>query len=312
MPELSVIIPVYNNENSIQVLVSSIGSALKDRNSYQLILVNDGSSDRSWEIISDCINGYSGNNTIMALDLKKNYGQENAKLAGLKNATGEFIAFMDADFQHNPEHLLLLLDECKNGSDVCYANFNNPSSGTFKLFGSWFYNYMATKLLNKPKGIYLSSYNMISKNIADEVIMYTSPIVNIDAMVLRHAKKVSQLFVQQNKSMNKKINYTPMKMVDLFFRLLPGFSTLPLRIILILGSLISCGGIFLLITKEVLGIFASSLHFPIQTNTLIISCLGGMILFAMGVIGEYMGKIYTILHTDRQFEIQTTITTQKK
>src|ERR1700741_2938180 len=106
MPELSIVIPVYNNEDSLETLVGGIRNALEDRFSYELLLVNDGSSDRSWSILQKIAGmHYAGTNPLIAYDLKKNYGQENAKMAGLIHAQGDHIVFMDADCQHDPEDI---------------------------------------------------------------------------------------------------------------------------------------------------------------------------------------------------------------
>lgn len=307
MPELSIVIPVYNNASSLESLVRSIENALNGKTGYQLILVNDGSRDNSWEIILDLLKSHSPENIFIAINLKENYGQENAKMAGLKHASGDYIVFMDADGQHDPEHIFKLLDECRKGFDVCYANFSNAPVQLFKRAGSALYNYLSCKLLLKPKGIYLSSYNLMKKEIADEVVSYSSPIVNIDAIVLKHTQNVTQIFVEHKKSLNKKTNYTPLKLIALFFKLLPGFSLLPLRIILVLGGIFTGLGVLLMLLKAGMHYADPSAHFFIGYVKLLIITSGGMILTALGIIGEYIGKIYIMLSNARQFEIQTLI-----
>jgi glycosyltransferase involved in cell wall biosynthesis len=305
MPELSIVIPVYNNADSLEILVKGIVTTLSTKLKYELILVNDGSTDKSWEIILQLLKEHSFSDPVIAIDLKENYGQENAKMAGLKYTSGDHIVFMDADCQHAPEHIFQLLKECENGSDVCYANFSNSPISLFKRTGSGLYNYLAYKLLKKPRGIYLSSFNMIKKSIADKVILYSSPIVNIDAMVLRETQNVTQIFVEQQKSLNKQTNYTAMKLIALFFRLLPGYSTLPLRLILIAGGAIFCLGSLLILAKITIHFTDPSAHFFIGTGKLLIITIGGIILTAIGIIGEYIGKIYLMLGNTKQFEIKT-------
>jgi undecaprenyl-phosphate 4-deoxy-4-formamido-L-arabinose transferase len=227
MSLLSIVIPVYNNAESLEVLVTGIESALGKKQDHELILIDDGSSDNSWEILLQLIKYRKSSHPLLAIKLKKNYGQENAKIAGLKNAVGDYIVFMDADCQHDPEHIFLLLSECEKGNEICYANFSNSPVNIFKRTGSSFYNYLAYQLISKPKGIYLSSYNMMKKDIGDKVKEYEGLLVNIDAIALKHAKSVSQIFVEQRLSLNTKTNYTPLKLVALFFKLLPGFSVFP-------------------------------------------------------------------------------------
>lgn len=311
MPELSIVIPVYNNAESLEILVKAIGKALDQKLSYQLILVNDGSSDTSWEIIQKLtLQRRSSSNPIIAIDLLKNYGQENAKMAGLNYATGEFIVFMDADYQHDPEHIFKLLQECRKGFDVCYANFSNSPVHVLKRAGSGIYNYMSHKLLQKPKGIYLSSYNMMKKQVAEKAVQYQGPLVNMDAIVLKETQQVTQIFVEQRKSLNKKTNYTPLKLVSLFFRLLPGFSTLPLRLILLAGLSLTGIGTVLCLLKIALHFIDPALHFIGYTKLLII-LIGGILLTGLGIIGEYIGKIYVMMSRARAFEIQTIIASDK-
>jgi len=313
MPGLSVVIPVYNNEHSLVPLVEGITKALRGRITYELFLVNDGSSDGSWQVIEKIISEYpSGADPIIAYKLSGNYGQENAKMAGLLHASGEYIAFMDADYQHDPAHLFAMLEQCRKGADVCYANFSNPPANLFKRFGSSLYNYLAYKLLKKPKGIYLSSYTIMSQGIRKKIVRYTTLLINIDALVLQHTQNVTQIFTEQRNSLNKKTNYTPLKLVALFFRLLPGFSILPLRIILLCGLSISSAAVILSVIKWAVHFSDPSAQFFIGTGKLMILGIGGIILTALGIIGEYIGKIYVMLSGNQAFEIQTEISSDDK
>jgi undecaprenyl-phosphate 4-deoxy-4-formamido-L-arabinose transferase len=313
MPELSIVIPVYNNESSLQILVEGITKALENKIGYELILVNDGSTDSSWLVIEKIISNYhSTKGPLIAYDLTQNYGQEQAKMAGLKHASGDFITFMDADCQHDPQHIFALLEQCKKGADVCYANFSNSPANPFKRLGSSLYNYLAYKLLLKPKGIYLSSYNMMRKSIGDKVQRYTTPLINIDALALQHTQQVTQLFVEQRKSLNKKTNYTPLKLVALFFKLLPGFSVLPLRIILLCGLTFTFSALGLFVVKTAMHVADPTVHFFTGTGKLMVLGIGGIILTALGIIGEYMGKIYVMLSRAKPFEIKTGISSDDK
>lgn len=304
MPELSIVIPVFNNANSIGLLVQDIQRKLEGTIAYELILVNDGSLDNSWESLLVLTRNYKGVNSITAINLQQNYGQENAKMAGLHHTTGDFVVFMDADFQHKPEHLFELLATCKNGFDVCYANFNSSSGSVLKRLGSRFYNYLAVKFLNKPKGIYLSSYTMFNKDVADYVKNFVSPLVNMDALVLRKTQNVTQIFVSAGKSLNIRSNYSPVKMIGLFFKLLPGFSVVPLRILLISGIVMSILGGILSVVKILFAPKAAPLLFLSSTSVICIF-LAGLILLAIGIVGEYIGKIYTILSGAEQYKIQS-------
>ncbi|HEX8517739.1 MAG TPA: glycosyltransferase family 2 protein [Bacteroidia bacterium] len=307
MLQLSIVIPVYNNSESLRTLVAGIDQALGNGFNFELVLVDDGSKDGSWEIIKTLIASRTVNNPLKGIKLLHNTGQENAKMAGLRAAQGQYIVFMDADCQHDPSFIPHLISECEKGADVCYANFRNSPINLFKRAGSALYNYLACKLLLKPKGIYLSSYNVMRRSVADKVKLYEGFIVNIDAMVLQHTQKVAQITTEQKKSLNSKTNYTPLKMVALFFKLLPGFSVLPLRIILFTGILFfSAGLLFSLIKITFLNYDPSSI-FVLGNGKLLILITAGILLTALGITGEYLGKIYILLNNSTQYQVQTII-----
>lgn len=310
MVEISVVIPVYNNQDSIAALVKSLAEQLSPVFSHEIILVDDGSSDKSWGEINALV---SSNKNTIGIKHKINYGQENAKLAGLRKAKGNYIVFMDADFQHNPKDILELHKKCTAGYDVCYANFTNRNTFLIKNIGSWFYNFFATRLLNKPKGIYLSSYNMMAKIIAEKVVNYTTPIINIDSIVLLHTQNISQINTLALKSRNTKKNYNTRKLFQLFFILLPGFSTKPLRIALLSGIVVSLIGLFLVAFKAIL--FSCDIEhniiIPINFFQSLMIFIAGLLFLFLGIIGEYIGKIYVLLHGAQQYEIEKTIPSEK-
>lgn len=310
MVEISVVIPVYNNQNSIAALVKSLVEHLSPVFSHEIIMVDDGSSDNSWSEINTLV---SSNKNTIGIKHKINYGQENAKMAGLRKAKGNFIVFMDADFQHNPKDILELHKKCTAGYDVCYANFTNRNTFLIKNIGSWIYNFFATRLLNKPKGIYLSSYNMMAKNISEKVASYTTPLLNIDSIVLLHTKNISQINTLALKSQNTKKNYSNKKLFQLFFILLPGFSTKPLRVALLSGIVISLLGLLIIGFKAIIYScdIGNSIKIPLSFFQSLMLFFTGLLFLFLGIIGEYIGKIYILLHGAQQYEIEKTIPSEK-
>ncbi len=304
--EISVVIPVFNNQNSLSVLVGDIYNALLNKHSFEIILIDDGSEDKSWEKIKELKQSQTFSANIIAIKHKSNFGQENAKMAGLRMSSGKYVVFMDADYQHKAEDIIPLYEKSKQGFDICYANFSNKKKYSVKNIGSWLYNFLAYKFLNKPKGIYLSSFNMLNRKTADFVSLHTTPILNIDSIVLKYTQNISQIIVSQNKSLNTKKNYTFSKLLALFFRLLPGYSVKPLRFAFFMGLFVC----FFALAGLVLCFFDVLLPFKIQISCFktIVVILIGLVLFSIGVLGEYIGKIYIILHGAKQYEIETLIT----
>lgn len=298
-PKISIVIPVFNNDKTIEELVALIDFELENFN-YEIILIDDGSIDNSWIEIEKLITGKKNKAKIIGLKFKKNYGQENAKMAGLRATKGHYIVFMDADLQHHPKYILKLIEKCDHGFDVCYANFKSIEIRPLKYLGSLLYNFCSVLFLKKPIGIYLSSYCLMRKEIRDVVVDFVNPLINIDAIVLANTKRISQINTKTAPKKNKETNYTFPKMLALFFKLLPGFSTFPLKTIggfclfIILGITL-----FLLNNTTVLVIQNIS-----QLKIIFIS-LSLLTLFLIA-IAFYVAKIYLALQNSKQYEIEKT------
>jgi len=296
MVDISVVIPVFNNENSLGLLVSAIEKALSPVHSYEIILIDDGSGDNSWKTICELVNR---NHFVSGIKHKRNYGQENAKMAGLRKASGNFIVFMDADFQHNPNDILELHRKCASGADVCYANFTNSKGGFIKQLGGFIYNVLAVIFLKKPKGVYLSSFNMMNKKTAEKIVLHTTPILNLDSILLLYTTNISQINTVALNSLNKQTNYNYKKLIQLFFTLLPGYSTKPLRLILFAGFLCFIGCLCLVVGKLFF-------YLPFSFYQTFVLFLFSCFMLALGIIGEYLGKIYILFHGAKQYEIEET------
>jgi len=297
MIDISVVIPVFNNENSIVLLVHAIEKSLSPICAYEVILIDDGSSDNSWGEICSLVQQHS---FVFGIKHKQNYGQENAKMAGLRKASGNYIVFMDADFQHNPSDIPELYKKCVSGTDVCYANFTNSNGGILKRLGGFVYNTLAVAFLNKPKGIYLSSFNMMNKKIADKIVLHTTPLLNIDSILLLYTRNISQINTLALKSLNKQTNYNYKRLIQLFFILLPGYSAKPLRFILFVGILF----FMLSLSLAVVAFFVPDF---LSFYKLLFLFLFGFLMLSLGIIGEYVGKIYLLLHGAKQYEIEETL-----
>ncbi|MBK8397635.1 MAG: glycosyltransferase family 2 protein [Leptospiraceae bacterium] len=154
--EISIVIPVYKSKNILYKLYNEIDSALKNY-IYEVILVNDNSPDDSWnEILKLCEN----NSHIIGVNLRKNFGQDAAIMAGLNQTSGKYIVIMDDDLQHSPFDIEKLYLECKKGYDVCYANFKKKKQSWWKNMGSWFNGKVAEYILDKPPDMETLTYQM--------------------------------------------------------------------------------------------------------------------------------------------------------
>ena len=172
---ISVVVPVFNSADCLPELTRRIHRALQDN--YELILVNDHSSDNSWEVICSLFREYK---TVAGVNLRINSGQDNALMAGLQQTRGDFVVIMDDDLQHAPEDIFQLYDQCLGGYDVCYADFSKKKQAWWKNLGSWFNGKMGEFILNKPRHIYLSPFKIIRKEVVKEIYRYNGPYPYID------------------------------------------------------------------------------------------------------------------------------------
>ncbi len=296
--EISIVIPVYNSSSIIEELHKRIAQAMSV--SHEIIFVNDGSIDDSWKKIVALSKQYSG---ITGINLRKNSGQDNALLAGLRIARGNYCVIMDDDLQHNPENIVDLYNECKKGFDVCYANFSSLKQTAVKNIGSSTNGKMAEILVSKPKGIYLSPFKIINKSTVSEIAKFAGPYPYIDGIILTVTQNLSQVNVQHQARLNGKSTYTFSKSVSVFMKLFTGFSVLPLRLATITGCIATFVGLVLLVKYLYDYFIAKNFIAGWTTVVVLIILFGGLILITLGIIGEYIGRMYLTLNNKPQYSI---------
>jgi len=303
MKKISIIIPVYNSEECVEKLSEEIKTSLNSM-SYEQIMVNDGSRDKSWSEIKRIS---KINKNIIGINLRKNFGQDNAIMAGLNYASGEYVVIMDDDLQHKPSDILRLYEQVSGGYDVCYANFKKKKQAVWKNIGSWLNGKLAELLLNKPPDIYLSPFKIICRDVVKEVIKYKGPYPYVDGLLFQVTNCITQVDVEHHKRFKGVSNYNLIKSLKVFMKLAVNFSTKPLRMASLAG--ISCS-----IIGFLLGIYFVMKHFFYPENVegwttivVLVLFIGGLILLSLGIIGEYLGRAYLNINNLPQFIIRENI-----
>ena len=298
--EISIVIPVYNSSEIIDELHKCIAQALQSYCAYEIIFVNDCSKDYSWQKINSLA---KNNHSVVGINLRKNSGQDNALLAGLRLAKGNYCVIMDDDLQHNPSDILKLHEECKKGFDVCYANFNNKKQNLIKNTGSNINGKTAELLVSKPKGIYLSPFKIINTSTVVEIGKFAGPYPYIDGIILTITQNLAQINVEHQQRHSGKSNYTFSKSLSVFMKLFTGFSVAPLRIATITGFTATFIG-FIISLKYLYDYFIAKNYIPGWTTVVVlIIFFGGLILTTLGIIGEYIGRMYLTLNNKPQYTI---------
>jgi polyisoprenyl-phosphate glycosyltransferase len=298
--EFSIVIPVFNSAECIRELVAQIGDVLR-RFKHEIILVNDQSSDSSWDLMQD---EARKNKNIIAVNLRKNAGQDNAIMAGFSFVTGKYVVVMDDDLQHSPGDIPALHREIEKGYDVCYANFFEKKQLWWKNLGSYINGKISEVVISKPGHIYLSPFKIIRKEVIDDILKYQGIFPYIDGLIFQVTDDVTQIQVEHHERYRGRTNYSLVRSVRVFIKLVTGFSVRPLRISAFIGFVTAMAG-FLYGIYHVISYYTSdNVLEGWTTQIVLILFLGGLILMSLGLVGEYIGRIYLCLNGKPQFSIK--------
>lgn len=286
---LSVVIPVYNSERTIAPLVDRLQTCLSGR-LVEIILVNDGSSDRSEAVCQQVEDRFDN---VQFISLRRNFGEFNAVLCGLTYAKGEYVVIIDDDFQNPPESILTLIDCAEAGQyDVVYSRYAQKQHHWFRNVGSWLVNTLTTYSIDKPRDLYLSSFKLIRQEVVQEIIRYQGPYPYIDGLIFRTTRNVSSVDVPHNTRLDGRSNYTIHKLVSLFLNVFIGYSLWPIRVFTVLGAVLFglglLSGVLFLVSWLLNGITMTGWGIVVWA---ILTGLGVQLLF-LGVLGEYLGKLF--------------------
>jgi len=302
--KLSIVIPVYGSELILTELVAQVATVLSNNaslnRSYEIIFVCDLSPDNSWQVIHRLVNEFDYVHGIL---LRINAGQHNALMAGLAEAKGEIIVTMDDDLQHSPRDIPKLIKEIEAGYDVTYACFQTRSHAIWKIAGSWINNWVASYLFKKPSNLYLSPFRAMKAAIRDELLLYRGPYVYVDGLILSVTRNIASVHVDHHDRYAGESNYGFIKSISLWLKMATSFSIVPLRITSLLGIIFSGLG-FILAILFIIQKFTYNLM-PVGWTSLIVAILivGGVQLLALGMLGEYLGRVLLTLNSRPQYVI---------
>ncbi len=287
---ISVVIPVYNSENILPELVRKLDEVLKTlTEQFELILVNDDSRDQSWDGIVNQCKAYPW---VRGINLMRNYGQHNAVLCGIQHAQGDVIITMDDDLQHPPDTLPILLEKLSEGYDVVYGNPRKEQQNRWRNLASRLTKITLQNTMGAETASKVGPLRAIRARVCQAFNHFRSPDVNIDTLLTWGTTRFAAVTVDYAPRRSGKSNYTLRKLIVHAINMATGFSTLPLRITSILGFVFTLFGIGVLI--YVVGRYliwgGSPAGFPFLAST--IAIFSGAQLFALGIIGEYLARMY--------------------
>lgn len=302
--KISIVIPVFNAQASISQLVNKLISEISPKYHLEIVLVNDYSADNSQE---ECLKLHNENKGIVKfLSLAKNFGEHNAVMAGLNKVTGDFTIIMDDDFQNPVEEVIKLIEFSVNSNnDVVYTYYKDKKHSFWRNFGSRLNSYMATKLLKKPKGLYLSSFKCCSRFIVKEIIKYDLPYPYIDGLILRSTSNIGTIEVEHENRKDGKSGYTLVKLIKLWSNMFTSFSVIPLRISIFIGLFFALTGLLFGLYSIVEHFFDPTLPAGFSLTITAIFIFAGIQLISLGMIGEYIGRIFISQNKQPQYTIKS-------
>jgi polyisoprenyl-phosphate glycosyltransferase len=302
---LSIVIPVYKSRKILNKLVSEIYKELQFVHEFELIMINDNSPDNAWLEIVKLKNKY---NFIVGIDLMINYSQHNALMAGLSESKGDIVILMDDDLQHSPSDIKVIYDELLNSEfDICYTKFEKKFHSRWKIAGSKFNDLVAQMLIKKPKNLYLSPFKGLKRPLVDVMVDYKGPYPYIDGLILSLTDRITTVSVDHHKRYSGKGNYSFKKSLSLWIKMSTGFSLVPLRVATYTGGIILSISFFVILLLLVQKIIYNLMPDGWTTITILLIFFGSLQLLSIGLIGEYIGRIYLKLNQKQQYVIREKI-----
>jgi glycosyltransferase involved in cell wall biosynthesis len=286
---LSIVVPVYRGATTIGRLVDAL-SLLQPVGGLEIVLVNDGSPDNSGDVCRAI--AATASLPVTYLEHARNFGEHNAVMTGLRHARGAYAITMDDDLQNPPEEVVKLYNHARLGGwDVVYTRYAEKKHEGWRNLGSRFANKVADALLDKPKGLYLSSFRCMSALVVREVARYRGPYPYIDGLIMQVTQRIDSIEVMHLARAEGRSNYTIKRLISLWSNLATNFSVLPLRLATFAGVAMGIIGLAaaVLVVLEALITGTPSGWASSMTTTLLVA---GVQFLILGVLGEYVGRAF--------------------
>jgi len=300
MKKISFVIPCYRSEKTVGAVVEEIRKTMGE-GEYEIILVNDCSPDGTINTIKTLA---EEDGHIIGVDLAKNFGQHAALMAGFHQVTGDVIVCLDDDGQTPADEVGKLLEKIDEGYDAVYASYENKMHSGFRNWGSKLNKKMTEIMLGKPKELYISSYFAVKRFVMDEMLRYEGCYPYVIGLVLRSTKNICNVPVEHREREVGTSGYTLSKLINLWMNGFTSFSVKPLRIANYIGCLCAACGFIYMIIIIIRRLVSDAAPMGWSSTTALMLLIGGIILVVLGMIGEYIGRIYMCINATPQYLIR--------
>lgn len=310
---ISFCIPCYRSEKTLEGVINEIDESMKKMDSYdyEVILVNDGSPDNTWGKICE-VAQKSAHQNVLGINLAKNFGQHAAIMAALNASAGDYVVCLDDDGQTPADEVDKLIAALENGADVAYARYSHKQHNLFRNFGTAMNEWMASVMLGKPKDLYVSSYFAVKRFVVNEMVKYESSYPYVIGLVLRTTRNIVNVDVTHRKREVGQSGYTLGKLFALWINGFTAFSIKPLRIATFTGAIFAVLGIIYGIYTVIKKFVLPDVQIGFSALMSAVVFMGGAIMLLLGMIGEYLGRLYISQNKNPQFVIRETTRDENK
>lgn len=308
MNRISFVIPCYRSEKTVGAVVEEIEKTMGERE-YEIVLVNDCSPDGTINTIK-ALSETDGH--IIGVDLARNFGQHAALMAGFHYVTGDTVVCMDDDGQTPADEVEKLLEKIDGGYDAVYASYETKMHSGFRNFGSALNKKMTEIMLGKPKELYISSYFAVKRFIMDEMLRYEGCYPYVIGLVLRSTKNICNVPVKHRERQTGASGYNIAKLINLWMNGFTSFSVKPLRFANYFGCISAVCGFIYMIIIIIRHFISGSAPLGWSSTTALLLLIGGIILVVLGMMGEYIGRIYMCINATPQYLVREIYTAENK
>ena len=301
----SVVIPVYNSEELVGTTVDRVVAVFTEHGlDHEVILVNDGSRDGSWDVIAAKARELP---SVVAIDLLKNYGQHHANLAGLRAATGDYVITMDDDLQNPPDQVLLLIDEAMTGKDVVFGKFAAKQAAGYRRLGSRVITMMNQRIFGQPPDLAVSNFRILRRDVVDRICASRTAHPYITGQALLYSSDRGHVSVRHEPRPVGKSNYSMVRILRLVLTILFSYSSFPLRFAALIGFAIA-GLSFLLGTVYLLlGLFGRTDVQGWTTLVVLLAIFNGFTIALLSMLGEYVVRTLNAVSSQDSYHVRTKV-----
>lgn len=306
MQLLSFVIPCYHSAATLPAVTRQIRqTVLADgRYDYEILLVNDNPADDTWREIC-CLK--QEDPKIFGICMSRNFGQASALMAGYRHVRGDIVVSLDDDGQTPPAEMFRLIDALDEDTDIVYASYPAKHHSAFRNFGSRVNDWMATWLMGKPKDLYMASYYAARRFVIDEMVKCENPFPYVDGLAVRSTCRFKNVPIDHQDRTEGESGYTFIKLLRLWLNGFTAFSVKPLRVATVMGMFFSLVGFLcamLVIVRKI--ILLDGIDAGWSSIVSIVLLLDGILMMMLGLVGEYVGRMYMTMNKSPQYIIRST------